>query len=538
MLLRQLHRPLLRSVTATWRPATTSPAFFHHGDSRRSDSGNDASTGTSTDTNSSDDKIDINSQQPTHEKHEFAPREPAARAPIGLPGANANTDAASDTDAAETGKQAQSLFDQLFPYEAKTSRGAGGVKSAWASQLSDEEIPRLAVLGGLEDEDGDISLLEPSSESEVGGLLSSSALRAKSMLILSAASKNLLESDFLRLGVQGKHVEGWVGGIVKVIQARNPDTLEPQGHYFILFDTYESARAYRDRLERQWRLGKRYVPGAHHARASTSHLSVPLPTGLRRTEKGEDVAKLVRAFTLVPPSQRRRVELSRATPARVAELQVEGGFVDRLARTAGSEYLVLVRFDDGRRLPLAALRRALADDGARRNLPWRIASPGPDLGGDPNSGFEYGGGDGVVGLGILPFGRSIVKAKDRAEYYDQNQDQDRGQGETDNAIHGTSPAQDVDSSDGGSGGGSDAATKNSDASSSGKKRATAAHEARKGDEENRQYPRFIIPFADEAEAYRFVQEWHRRELRLQMGGGGKKDPSWEETRVVNASILW
>jgi hypothetical protein len=43
----------------------------------------------------------------------------------------------------------------------------------------------------------------------------SPALHAKSMLILSAASKHLLESDFLRLGARGKHLEGWVGGILK-----------------------------------------------------------------------------------------------------------------------------------------------------------------------------------------------------------------------------------------------------------------------------------------------------------------------------------
>lgn len=289
-----------------------------------------------------------------------------------------------------------------------------------------------------------------------------------------------------------------------MIQARNPDTLEPKGHYFILFDTHEAALSYKDRLEQLYNLSKQHVPGVRRMRPGVPQY--PLAPGLRRTEAGEDVAGLVRAFTLVPPTQRYHVQLSRMGPAKIAELHVAGGFVDQLAARAGSRFLVLVRVAGGR-LTLDTLRRALDDDGARRHLPWRVTD---------------------LDKGILPFGKSILKAQDQTHI------------QTDGAGSplGTEPParsdddDDDDDHQSGAGGGD-----------GGNGTITTIHRAREGDERYRQYPRFIIPFADEPEAYRFVQSWHRRELRLRMGGGaadgrGVEDPSWEETRTINATVLW
>ncbi|KAI0553683.1 hypothetical protein F4679DRAFT_432115 [Xylaria curta] len=448
MLLRQLYRPLLRSVAAAWRPAITSPQY---GDSR-------SNSGAS------------NSDDHQHETSSSLGPKP-------------------------------SLFEQLFPDEAKKSRAkikrasnADAPNNTWVSQLfaEDDEPPRLAVPEELQDE-GDVTAQETSE-------LWSPALRAKGMLILGAASKSLVESDFLRLGMKGKHVEGWVGGIIKVIQARDPDTLEPKGHYFILFDTHEAAVAYKDRLEHLWGLGKAYIPGAHHGRWHA--MQQPLYKGLRRNRADEDTGRLVRSFTLVPPSQRLNVQLSRASPERIAELYLEGGFVNRLAARAGSDFLVLIRIDGGR-LTLDTLRRAIDDDGARRNLAWRITD---------------------LDNGILPFGKSFLRANDQA----QAQAQAQAQLDSTDAEVSSQDLQDEDTDHNGGENGNN----------SGKSTVNAIYEAKGDSERHRQYPRFIIPFMDEAEAYRFVQNWHRRELRLQMGGGGKDQPSWEETRTINATVLW
>ncbi|KAI1747925.1 hypothetical protein F4782DRAFT_390429 [Xylaria castorea] len=478
MLVRQLHRPLLRSVAAAWRPATTSPVPFHHSDSR---------SNSSSSTNSNNNSNDDDDQQQHGASSSSSPVAPPTQTPK------------------------PSLFEELFPDEAKKYRAAK-IKSAldadddtprntWVSQLfvDENEPPRFAVTEELlmrRDEEGDDVPAQQQETSE----LYSPALRAKGMLILGAASKSLVESDFLRLGMKGKHVEGWVGGIIKVIQARNPDTLEPKGHYFVLFDTHEAAVAYKDRLEQLWGLGKAYVPGAHHGRRHAAMMQQPLPIGLRRTEAGEDVASLVRSFTLVPPSQRLHVQLSRASPARIAELYLEGGFVDRLAARAGSEFLVLLRLDGGR-LTLDTLRRAIEDDGLRRNLAWRVTD---------------------LDHGILPFGKSIFKTNDQAP------------GQADSTI--TSFADEVSSQgledeDGDYNGGASGNV-------SGKSTVNAIYEAKGGNEMHKQYPRFIVPFMDKAEAYRFVQNWHRRELRLRMGGGGKDQHSSEQSRIINATVLW
>lgn len=224
MLLRQLHRPLLRSVAAQWRPAAFSAAPFHHGDNRHSING----------ANKNDD-IGNDGQE----------RQQAEEQADG--GGNAHGDPTPVPD-----RPKPSLFARLFPEDAKKktqpnlegTSDADVVRNTWASQLAAAaaaaEPPRLTVPEELRDDADNISAQLKSERA-------SPAFRAQSMLILSAASKNLLESDFLRVGAKGNHVEGWVGGILKVIQARNPDTLEPQGHYFILFDTHESATAYRDR---------------------------------------------------------------------------------------------------------------------------------------------------------------------------------------------------------------------------------------------------------------------------------------------------
>ncbi|KAI0516831.1 hypothetical protein F5B22DRAFT_182554 [Xylaria bambusicola] len=452
MLLRQLHRPLLRSAAAAWRPATISPAFYHDGD------GNGDGDGRSSNDQQQEDSNDQQHSVPSQEK-------------------------------------GPSLFEKLLPEEAKAKLASKGdpswIKKRWPPNV-DEEPPRLPWSWDIQD------LLQNAAEDAPNFF--SNATRAKSMLILSAASKNLLESDFLRLGMKGKHVEGWVGGIIRVIQARDPDTLEPKGHYFILFDSHEAASAYKDRVEYLWELGKAHVPGAHHAR---SHMQQqPLPRGLWRTETGEDVAHLIRTFTLVPHSQPLYLTQSRLNPAKITDMYLEGGFIDKLAARAGSPHLVHVRLDGGR-LSVDTMRSAIEMDGKRRYLAWRVTD---------------------LEKGILPFGKAILKSKDRVRVEGDNNPDNR-----------RSPSSSRGSMEEGLS--NEIISEQEYAETNGT--VEAAREVEESNQRHKQYPRFIIPFTDQPEAYRFVQNWHRRELNLRFGGTGKRnDPSWQETRIVNATILW
>ncbi|KAI2636159.1 hypothetical protein GGS21DRAFT_514828 [Xylaria nigripes] len=337
------------------------------------------------------------------------------------------------------------------------------------------------------EEPPDLALLESLSNNEVStkelSELYPTAFEAKAMLVLSAASKSLLESDFLRLGAKGKHLEGWIGGILKVVQARDPDTLEAKGHYFILFDSHEAALIYKERLEYLWQIGKAYVPGAHHKHSHMIQWS--LPARLHQSAQGEDIAELVRAFTLIPPSQRHNIALSRVSPEKIAELYVDGGFVEQLANRIGSPFQVLIRLEGGR-LTVDTLRHAIEEDGIQRNLPWRISD---------------------LENGILPFGKAFTKDKEESDTKKQKKKSNKKKEQTGESPN--DPTKIIDN---------------------------VIYET--FEKQEKWYPRFVIPFMDKAEAYRFVRSWHRRELRVQMGGGGKKQPAWEDVRVINASVMW
>ncbi|KAI0013133.1 hypothetical protein F4779DRAFT_479384 [Xylariaceae sp. FL0662B] len=435
LLRRQLQRSLSRSVATAWRPApTTTPPL--HGSS------------------------------PLRNNHSKSPdgNGDASPAPPTPPGRDGHDDASAS-------QKQPSLFEQLFPKEAKQQARAsqsnrtpnGG--SNWLSQLLEEQ-PSLTV---PEDIPQALDGARRDEASEVA------PRDVKGMLILSGASKYLLESDFLRVGIKGRHVEGWVSGIVKVIQGRDRDTLQPRGHYFILFDSHEAAVAYKAEAERLWRLGKTYIPGAHHRKDSERRQ--PVPAGLR-TERGEDVAKAIRSFTLFPPSQRYSLELAAAhySPRYIEELNQGDAFVDRLVEAAGSPHLVLVSMEGGR-VSVDALRQAIDEDGADRNLPWRVAD---------------------LDKGIMPFGRSVLTKESR----------DFEQSLWDQAARAMENEDD--------------AWKLLDAVD---------------DKGYRRYPRFIVPFVDDAEAHRFVMSWHRRELTLRTSHE-ENNRIRDETRIVNAQVLW
>ncbi|KAI1210013.1 uncharacterized protein F4807DRAFT_81774 [Annulohypoxylon truncatum] len=432
MLLRQLQRPSSRSLAAlaAWRPTLAATAPLH-GSSRRQESKSTPPPSP----DESEPKSDQDDEQPT------------------------STPASTSSS--------PSLFEKFFPNEAKQARLSS---NPWSSPLFPEppdtppEIPDLSDL--------DIDTEPTSTSTSTSGEV---PLRAKSMLILSAASASLVEPDFLRLGPQGYHVEGWVSGITRVVQARDPDTLRPLGHYFVLFDSDESALAYQAEVARLWSLAKRHAQ--RPAGRVGMHWSRKYNDSKNRGGKGKgppagalppDVAAQIKGFTLVPPSQKYQIGLSTAaSTAKIEDLDIGGAsFVDRLADRAGSRHLVLVKVDGGR-IPVDMLRQAIEEDGVERNLAWRVTD---------------------LRHGILAFGTSGLKKADRAAMEQADEEEEGEVGD---------------------------------------------------DRKYRRYPRFVVPFRDSAEAHRFVRGWHRRQLKIRMHAEGEsKMVSWDETRILNTSVLW
>ncbi len=156
----------------------------------------------------------------------------------GTSGPDTDTDADADADAKDVvavrlqqddqqpqpspqpgNKDKVSLYEELFPGEEKHARPFldDTRHSRWTSRLLDE-LPRVPGMAAADDDQpGPANTRNPAVP---GG-----------MLVMSASSKNLVESDFLRLGVKGQHVEGWVSGILKGIYF----SLPPPAPFLLLF---------------------------------------------------------------------------------------------------------------------------------------------------------------------------------------------------------------------------------------------------------------------------------------------------------------
>lgn len=149
-----------------------------------------------------------------------------------------------------------------------------------------------------------------------------------------------------------------------VIQARDENTLEPLGHYFILFSSDSAARVYLDQTIRLHRLARAYT-------GSLIASTLPPPPGLVRD--GEDPSKTVESFTLVPGRSRLSLRLvNRPYKPGMSRMLSEGGPHDISSRQSKGEGLVLFSLDVGS-LRLQDLRNIIGLDGKRRNLHWALA---------------------------------------------------------------------------------------------------------------------------------------------------------------------
>ncbi|KAI1852453.1 hypothetical protein JX266_002631 [Neoarthrinium moseri] len=401
--------------------------------------------------------------------------------------------------------QEKSLFARLFPDEAKQRAAASSQvqrSSTWASQLRSPLGP--AEPGSAEAAAADEALRHAPRQITYVDVDADRDRDTSAMVVLGAASKHLNESDFYRVGAtQSRHVAGWVAGLRRVVPARDPHTLDPLGHYYVLFDSRAAAAAWCEEARRLWALAKQTTPGVGRRPGSQYRGVLPQGDATRRDAE---------SFTLVSPAGRWDLEIVDAYTQVQRVLERSGDIVDKLRRRAGSRFLVLVVVDGGR-MSVDMLRAAIREDGAERNLAWRVMN----LEGDGRSG-EHGQG------GIFPFGRSGLKSADKLGIEQALQEQAmRTMSGPAGKDEGEVEEQDIEEQ---REDGADAAM------------AQDPWTVVPGMEEQRSYPRFIVPFLDEAEARRFVRNWHRRQLTLRMGQPGVDAVEWEESRTLNVSYLW
>lgn len=367
-----------------------------------------------------------------------------------------------------------------------------------------------------------------------------------------------------------------------VIQARDPVTLEPFDYYFVLFDSRASAAAYSEEVLRLWKLSKPRV--APSESQTSSHVLFPSRSlSSHSVGDGEDAEeRAIRSFTLAVATQRhyiQGVEYPRTPDERWERMWGAGpggtSWAESLSeklwpaptppskdpspdrptlhfQRSGhySRYLVLlgVLGGDGRTTP-HALRQALKEDGEDRNLPWRI--PGLEEADESN--------------GIVPLGKGISvkwKAPRGASKRANNNDDvatsnvaDTDQASAESETTALSVSAGITEASKSSEGPHNSNTEKSDAAASKnnvntKGRGTDRPVGR--DWMYTRYMQFLVSFAEEAEAQRFVREWHAREVALQrtevllrgdgmgryQGPSGGRLETWEEHREVTASLIW
>lgn len=194
------------------------------------------------------------------------------------------------------------------------------------------------------------------------------------VVVISAVSSTLIDSDFYRIIPEGKHVEGWAGGLVKIVQARHPLSHEPVGQYFLMFHSRPSAVAYAEEVKRLHELSQRllHAPGSSGRKTARGKLgSAPARPQPFLTEE-EKAA--VRSFTLCAPDAELRVSVRMWGLLMVGQIASKTDIADvvqalRPEAETPAKVLLVVGGHHGA-LTARELWLALRDDGRERGTPW------------------------------------------------------------------------------------------------------------------------------------------------------------------------
>ncbi|KAL8790573.1 MAG: hypothetical protein Q9195_006317 [Heterodermia aff. obscurata] len=190
-----------------------------------------------------------------------------------------------------------SLFEELFPDEAKVARAENPSAERKKRQLPELVLREIEGTDDVDLEDGYVK----SHQSRDGTTEAASRDAIKhwnpAILVLEVASPSLTESDFRRIAPKGEHISGWVGpgDIFKVIPARVPTTLKQKTLYFLVFPNPAYARAYQSHVRRLHNLAQIYTP---------TSLESPMAPPKGMIVQGENIHDLLQDYTLLPPSQK------------------------------------------------------------------------------------------------------------------------------------------------------------------------------------------------------------------------------------------
>ncbi|KAL1874536.1 hypothetical protein Daus18300_003555 [Diaporthe australafricana] len=375
-----------------------------------------------------------------------------------------------------TPRQGLSIFGQLFPEEVESVT----VNNEQDTPRAPRELPQLpedSVMVSLRNEVR--NWISEDRKHQISGPQHPDYGSHSTVVVISGTSPSLIDTDFYRIAPEGQHVEGWAGGLLKVIQARDSISHEPLGQYYLMFHSRPSALAYVDEVRRLHGLSRKLL----HAPADSGRQVAkgPLdqaPTTPQPFLTNEEKAA-VRSFTLYSPNITPNISVRMWNTKLVAELAAKSTIADILPtlRPEGStpaRVLLKLTSPDGKHgegrggLTTDELWLTLRDDGRERSAPWVLVN---------------------LSEGIMP-----VKPRFISEHYKitvraepvpvplELDDQDVLDGHGGESVVGPLPPKD-----------------------GGEKDSLAA-----GVDRSERFNRFVLTFTQPAIARRFVRCWHKR----------------------------
>ncbi|PSS00620.1 hypothetical protein BD289DRAFT_423509 [Coniella lustricola] len=270
-----------------------------------------------------------------------------------------------------------SIFNQLFPDSAEPSKETTTSDDPVKEQnpLNKDEDALLVSLRNevrnwIPEEDRDtITAPQPGQYGS-----------QSTVVIISGLSNTLVDSDFYRIIPEGRHVEGWAGGLVKCVQARHSLTYEPLGQYYLMFHSRPSAEAFVKEVQRLHHLSRRLltIQKAKAGISSSSSSSPDRPSAPPPLTEAEYAA--VQSFTLFPPRITPKIHIHMWGTKLIAQLAQRNNIADvvqALKPEAETPAKVLLLFNSGSATPaegltVAELWLTLRDDGRERGVPWAM----------------------------------------------------------------------------------------------------------------------------------------------------------------------
>ena len=149
-----------------------------------------------------------------------------------------------------------------------------------------------------------------------------------------------------------------------MIPGRDPYTLQPLEHYFLLFPNPACARAYQDHAGSTHRMARTHTP---------TSITSPLPPTRGMLISGEDVHALLQDYALCPPSQTLSLRTLFSPYAHSIKRLLDHGGYDAIVHPHDKTAKAVLFWVEGYQPSTHALRDVIARDGSDRGLSWGVA---------------------------------------------------------------------------------------------------------------------------------------------------------------------